>query len=75
MVRWAAPQLHDIDALTKMVDPDLEGLFPVKSLSRFADVIALCIQVMYLSNMKVESVEQYQSRQSDKFRNFVAGGT
>ncbi|KAL5579691.1 hypothetical protein UlMin_012133 [Ulmus minor] len=44
LVRWAAPQLHDIDALTKMVDPDLEGLFPVKSLSRFADVIALCIQ-------------------------------
>ncbi|KAL8137008.1 hypothetical protein V2J09_003009 [Rumex salicifolius] len=44
LVRWATPQLHDIDTLTKMVDPDLEGLYPVKSLSRFADVIALCIQ-------------------------------
>ncbi|KAK9756071.1 hypothetical protein RND81_01G071400 [Saponaria officinalis] len=44
LVRWATPQLHDIDALTKMVDPSLEGLFPVKSLSRFADVIALCVQ-------------------------------
>ncbi|KAH9618856.1 hypothetical protein KSS87_009484 [Heliosperma pusillum] len=44
LVRWATPQLHDIDALTKMVDPALEGLFPVKSLSRFADVIALCVQ-------------------------------
>ncbi|KAL9247234.1 hypothetical protein vseg_020687 [Gypsophila vaccaria] len=44
LVRWATPQLHDIDALTKMVDPALEGLFPVKSLSRFADVIALCLQ-------------------------------
>ncbi|KAK7381928.1 hypothetical protein VNO80_00496 [Phaseolus coccineus] len=44
LVRWATPQLHDIDALAKMVDPVLEGLYPVKSLSRFADVIALCVQ-------------------------------
>ncbi|OWM66521.1 hypothetical protein CDL15_Pgr013738 [Punica granatum] len=44
LVRWATPQLHDIDALSKMVDPDLKGLYPVKSLSRFADVIALCVQ-------------------------------
>ncbi|URD78740.1 leucine-rich repeat transmembrane protein kinase 1 [Musa troglodytarum] len=27
-----------------MVDPDLKGLYPAKSLSRFADVIALCVQ-------------------------------
>ena len=45
LVRWATPQLHDIDALSKMVDPALKGLYPVKSLSRFADVIALCVQV------------------------------
>ncbi|KAG7036401.1 Protein STRUBBELIG-RECEPTOR FAMILY 6 [Cucurbita argyrosperma subsp. argyrosperma] len=44
LVRWAMPQLHDIDALTKMVDPALKGLYPVKSLSRFADVVALCVQ-------------------------------
>lgn len=44
LVRWATPQLHDIDALAKMVDPALNGLYPVKSLSRFADVIALCVQ-------------------------------
>ncbi|GAB2222169.1 hypothetical protein Drorol1_Dr00013372 [Drosera rotundifolia] len=44
LVRWATPQLHDIDALSKMVDPALEGLYPVKSLSRFADIIALCVQ-------------------------------
>lgn len=48
LVRWATPQLHDIDALSKMVDPTLKGLWPVKSLSRFADVIALCVQV-YIS--------------------------
>ncbi|KAG6428792.1 hypothetical protein SASPL_106829 [Salvia splendens] len=44
LVRWATPQLHDIDALSKMVDPALKSLYPVKSLSRFADVIALCVQ-------------------------------
>ncbi|XP_041001182.1 protein STRUBBELIG-RECEPTOR FAMILY 7-like [Juglans microcarpa x Juglans regia] len=44
LVRWATPQLHDIDALGKMVDPALKGLYPVKSLSRFADVVALCVQ-------------------------------
>lgn len=46
MVGWATPQLHDIDALAKMADPALDGLYPVKALSRFADVIALCLQVM-----------------------------
>ncbi|KAG5222681.1 protein STRUBBELIG-RECEPTOR FAMILY [Salix suchowensis] len=44
LVRWATPQLHDIDALEKMVDPALRGLYPPKSVSRFADIIALCAQ-------------------------------
>ncbi|EPS61932.1 ovule receptor-like kinase 28, partial [Genlisea aurea] len=44
LVRWATPQLHDIDALSKMVDPSLKGLYPAKSLSQFADIIALCVQ-------------------------------
>ncbi|XP_057967630.1 protein STRUBBELIG-RECEPTOR FAMILY 5-like [Malania oleifera] len=45
LVSWATPQLHDIDALEKMVDPALRGLYPPKSLSRFADIIALCVQL------------------------------
>lgn len=44
LVRWAAPQLHDIDALSKMVDPALKGMYSAKSLSRFADIISLCVQ-------------------------------
>ncbi|XP_031476558.1 protein STRUBBELIG-RECEPTOR FAMILY 5-like isoform X1 [Nymphaea colorata] len=44
LARWAAPQLHDIDALAKMVDPALRGLYPAKALSQFADVIAICVQ-------------------------------
>ncbi|KAH9289019.1 hypothetical protein KI387_033136, partial [Taxus chinensis] len=44
LVRWAAPQLHDIDALSKMVDPALKGIYLAKSLSGFADIISLCVQ-------------------------------
>ncbi|MED6182785.1 hypothetical protein PIB30_031889 [Stylosanthes scabra] len=45
VVRWAATQLHDIDALSEMVDPSLNGAYPpMKSLSRFADIISSCIQ-------------------------------
>jgi serine/threonine protein kinase len=44
LVRWAIPQLHDIDALGKMVDPSLNGQYPAKSLSHFADIISRCVQ-------------------------------
>ena len=44
LVRWATPQLHDIKAVEKMVDPALRGLYPPKSLFRFADIISLCVQ-------------------------------
>ncbi len=45
LVRWAVTQLHDIDALARMVDPSLKGAYPIKSLSRFADIISSCVQV------------------------------
>lgn len=44
-MRWASSQLHDIDALIRMMDPCVDGQFHVKSLSRFADIISRCIQV------------------------------
>ncbi|XP_073279904.1 protein STRUBBELIG-RECEPTOR FAMILY 3-like isoform X1 [Primulina huaijiensis] len=44
LVRWAIPQLHDINALSRMVDPALSGNYPVKSLSHFADIISRCVQ-------------------------------
>ncbi|KAH9605872.1 hypothetical protein KSS87_023470 [Heliosperma pusillum] len=44
LVRWAVPQLYDIDALQRMVDPSLNGEFPIKSLSHFADIISRCVQ-------------------------------
>jgi hypothetical protein len=45
LARWAITQLHDIDALSRMVDPALNGKYPTKSLSHFADVIARCVLV------------------------------
>uniref|UniRef100_A0A803N1L5 Protein kinase domain-containing protein n=1 Tax=Chenopodium quinoa TaxID=63459 RepID=A0A803N1L5_CHEQI len=44
LVRWAVPQLHDIDALQRMVDPSLNRQYPAKSLSHFADIISRCVQ-------------------------------
>lgn len=45
LVQWATSQLHDIDAIERMVDPSLRGLYPPKSISQFADIAALCVQV------------------------------
>ncbi|RDX71756.1 Protein STRUBBELIG-RECEPTOR FAMILY 5, partial [Mucuna pruriens] len=44
LVRWATPLLRDTNAVEKIVDPALRGLYPPKSLFRFADIIALCVQ-------------------------------
>ncbi|KAF3610568.1 hypothetical protein DY000_02044974, partial [Brassica cretica] len=45
LAQWAIPRLHDIDALTRMVDPSLHGAYPKKSLSRFADIISRSLQM------------------------------
>ncbi|MQM03534.1 hypothetical protein Taro_036317, partial [Colocasia esculenta] len=47
LVRWASSQFYDINMLSKMVDPSINGKYPVKSLSRFADIISCCIQVHF----------------------------
>ncbi|XVF86258.1 hypothetical protein PTKIN_Ptkin18bG0026400 [Pterospermum kingtungense] len=44
LVKWARSQLHDIDALARMVDPSLRGLYPLKALPPFADIVAICAQ-------------------------------
>lgn len=51
-MRWAIPQLHDIDALGKMVDPSLNGQYPAKSLSHFADIISRCVQVKHILTIR-----------------------
>lgn len=47
LVRWASSQLHDINTLSRMVDPSIGGKYSEKSLSRFADIISRCIQVKF----------------------------
>jgi hypothetical protein len=44
-VPWASPRLHDLAALRTMADPRLARPPPVRSLSRFADIIGRCVQV------------------------------
>ncbi|CAJ1956524.1 unnamed protein product [Sphenostylis stenocarpa] len=75
LVRWAIPQLHDIDALSKMVDPSLKGDYPAKALSNFADIISRCVQsepefrpamsevVLYLVNMIRKESQQSESNE------------
>ncbi|KAI3472148.1 hypothetical protein Pfo_029636 [Paulownia fortunei] len=44
LVRWASSRLHDSTSLGQMVDPAITRTISSKSLSRFADVVSLCIQ-------------------------------
>ncbi|PWA66712.1 leucine-rich repeat protein kinase family protein [Artemisia annua] len=44
LVRWANSRLHDIEELSGMVDPSIRAAISSKALSRFADIISLCVQ-------------------------------
>lgn len=55
LVRWAIPQLHDIEALSNMVDSSLNGEYPAKSLSNFADIISQCVQVIFQCKLQLLS--------------------
>ncbi|KAK2976129.1 hypothetical protein RJ640_010664 [Escallonia rubra] len=44
LVRWASSQLHDNESLEQMVDPTIKRTISPKGLSRFADIVSLCIQ-------------------------------
>uniref|UniRef100_A0A453NIW7 Protein kinase domain-containing protein n=1 Tax=Aegilops tauschii subsp. strangulata TaxID=200361 RepID=A0A453NIW7_AEGTS len=43
LVRWAQSQFHDIESLTRIVDPSIRGECSEKVLSRFVDIISRCI--------------------------------
>ncbi|KAK3026793.1 hypothetical protein RJ639_040271 [Escallonia herrerae] len=44
LVRWASSRLHDNESLEQMVDPTIKRTISPKGLSRFADIVSLCIQ-------------------------------
>ncbi|XP_019101475.1 PREDICTED: protein STRUBBELIG-RECEPTOR FAMILY 4-like isoform X2 [Camelina sativa] len=43
LVRWAKPQLKDMDSLVEMADPALCGLYAPESVSAFADIVSICV--------------------------------
>ncbi|KAI3676762.1 hypothetical protein L1987_86375 [Smallanthus sonchifolius] len=59
LVRWAVPRLHDIEALSRMVDPSLDAAYSSKSLSRFADIISLCVQAEPEFRPPMSEIAQY----------------
>ncbi|KAK1426461.1 hypothetical protein QVD17_15133 [Tagetes erecta] len=59
LVRWAVPRLHDIEALSGMVDPSLDAAYSSKSLSRFADIISLCVQAEPEFRPPMSEIVQY----------------
>ncbi|KAJ8900030.1 hypothetical protein K2173_024144 [Erythroxylum novogranatense] len=44
LVKWASSRLHDNESLAEMVDPEIKRTLSIKALSRFADVVSLCVQ-------------------------------
>ncbi|XP_039126060.1 protein STRUBBELIG-RECEPTOR FAMILY 2-like [Dioscorea cayenensis subsp. rotundata] len=44
LVNWASSRLHDFSLLEDIVDPSIRDTIPPEVLSRFADIILLCIQ-------------------------------
>ncbi|XP_051150218.1 protein STRUBBELIG-RECEPTOR FAMILY 2 [Andrographis paniculata] len=44
LASWASSRLHDTTSLRQMVDPSLSKAISSKSLSRYADIVSLCIQ-------------------------------
>ncbi|XP_010552383.1 PREDICTED: protein STRUBBELIG-RECEPTOR FAMILY 4 [Tarenaya hassleriana] len=45
LVRWARARLQDREALDEMVDPSLCGLYSPESVSKFSEIVYLCIQM------------------------------
>lgn len=49
LVKWASLRLHDYESLEEMIDPGIRKTCSSKALSNFADIISLCIQVVFNS--------------------------
>ncbi|KAL3534204.1 hypothetical protein ACH5RR_002665 [Cinchona calisaya] len=44
LVKWSSSRLHDNDYLANMVDPAIKTTISPQDLSRFADIVSLCVQ-------------------------------
>ncbi|KAF6165538.1 hypothetical protein GIB67_015861 [Kingdonia uniflora] len=66
LVKWASTRLHDHDSLEEMVDPVTKRMFSSESLSRFADIITLCIQAEPEFRPTMSEVVEYLVRLIDR---------
>lgn len=46
LVQWASSRLHDSESLDEMVEAGIRKTIPPKVLSRYADIVSLCTQVL-----------------------------
>ncbi|GFY96277.1 STRUBBELIG-receptor family 2 [Actinidia rufa] len=44
LVKWASSRLHDNESWEKMADPSIKRSLSSRALSRFADIVSLCVQ-------------------------------
>ncbi|XP_050226728.1 protein STRUBBELIG-RECEPTOR FAMILY 2 isoform X2 [Mercurialis annua] len=44
LAKWASSRLHDSAHLAQMVDPGIKNTLTSKTISRYADIVSLCIQ-------------------------------
>ena len=57
LAKWASTRLHDSESLEQMVDPAIKKTFSSKALSRYADIISLCVQVLALKHQVIHVKE------------------
>ncbi|KAI8528361.1 hypothetical protein RHMOL_Rhmol12G0143800 [Rhododendron molle] len=48
MKKWASSRLHDNESLENMVDPNISKLLSSRAVSRFPDIVSLCVQILKL---------------------------
>lgn len=59
LVRWASSRLHDLQYLELMVDLGIRGTIKSRALSRVADIISRCLQVLSSSRFKLRDILQF----------------
>ncbi|XP_020109210.1 protein STRUBBELIG-RECEPTOR FAMILY 8-like [Ananas comosus] len=58
LVNWASLHLHDLSSLEGITDPQIRGNIPLRALSRFADIISLCIQPLPEFRLSISEVTE-----------------
>ncbi|XP_071687990.1 protein STRUBBELIG-RECEPTOR FAMILY 2-like [Rutidosis leptorrhynchoides] len=68
LVQWASTRLHDNESLDEMVEPALQNTIPPKVLSRFADIVSLCIQAEKGFRPSISEILESLTQMLDDYR-------